>query len=702
MGVISRLRERMSVVLYALLAAFLALIVFEWGMNFSGFSGGGALAGKVNGKPIEYRQYEQVYDRIVSSFRDQAPQAELTDALERDLRQRAWDIVVDQVILEEQFEKYNIQVADEQIVEAVESDNPPMVIRQNFFDPETGTIDRAKLEEARAAPENRDVWIRIEDIIRRELMVEKLRKTLQTMVKVSDAELDALAEKEFAVFSASFLVVPYGAEGSDSLFTVLDEEVKAYYNENKEFFRQDPTRSLDYVVFPAVPTSRDSLTVRKELGSLAEDFAGSADDSSFVSLQSDRSDTFDKQYTRADFTVEAGDYVFSKGNLKPGAVIGPVADRNTYRLIKVKEVLSGSPVARASHILIPFKPENAAGEQQARELADGIMQEIRSGERFADLARKYSKDQGTAANGGDLGWFGRDVMVPEFDQAVFSAGKGALVGPVETQYGLHIIKVTGKESKAIVCSEIVRDIRPSDATFESARRKAAEFQIEAEEKGFDRAYEVSGGEKHTTGQFTKTGIIPEIGYNSLIMKFAFTSAGGSISDVIRTDSGFLVMRVAGKNDSGYRELDPELQDAIRSELLARKKGRALDARLSALLKQNEGDLEAVAAAIGGVQVISAENIRFRDGSIPGYGSDIRLIEAIVGMDSGTVSKPVPVQNGRALIVLRDKTYPDNPDLEWEKARLRSMVERVKAEKFLQDYFAAERRNAAIEDMRGFW
>lgn len=701
MGVISRLREKMRFVLYALLAAFLALIVFEWGMNFSGFSGGGALAGKVNGTPVEYRQYEQVYDRLVDNFRSQAPQEELTDVVERELRQRAWDIIVNQIILEEQFEKYNIHVADKDILAVVEGDNPPMVILQNFINPETGSVDREKLDEARRAPENRDVWVRIEDIIRRELMVEKLQQIIQSMAKVSDSELDALAEREFSAFSASFFVVPYSVAGDDSLFTVADEEVEAYYDENREFFRQEPTRSLDYVVFSAVPTGRDSLKIKTELESLAEDFAGTADDSAFVSLQSDRSGTFGKLYTRADFSVQAGDEVFGDASLKAGAVIGPVADRNTYRLVKVKEVSEEGVVARASHILIPFTQGDASGRQAARGLADRIIQEIRSGKNFADLARKYSKDPGTAANGGDLGWFGKNTMVPEFDQAVFNAAKGALVGPVETQFGLHIIKVTGKDSKAIACSEIVRDIRPSGATLENARRKAAEFQIEAEEKGFDKAYESFGKKKYTTGPFSKAGMIPEIGYNNLIVRFAFTSAEGSISDIIETGPGFLVMQVAGKNDSGYKALDAGLQDTIRAELIKRKKGEALDARLSALLKQKNGDLEAVAAALGGVQVVNADNIRFKEQTVPVYGNDIRLIEAITGMDPGTVSKPVPVRDGTALIALHSRTYPDNPDLESEKARLRPMLERVKKERFLQDYFDAERRAATIEDLREF-
>lgn len=698
MGIISKLRERLHFFLYALLAAFLALIVFEWGMNFSGFSGGGALAGKVNGKPIEYRQYERTYDSLVDDFRRQAPQAELTDAIERELRQRAWDIVVNRFILEEQFEKYNIRVSDEEVLAAVEGDMPPQVIFQNFFDSETGTIDHEKLEKARMAPENRDIWIAIEDIIRKELMGEKLKQTLDRMVRVTDVEINAVAEREYGAFSASFIRAPYSIAGDDTLFTVSDEEVETYYNGNRDLFRQESTRSLDYVVFSAVPSTRDSLSIRTELASLAEGFAETEDDSAFVSLQSDLSDTFEKLYSRTDFSSGAGDLIFGKHDLKAGDVIGPVADRNRYRLLKVKAVTEGESVARASHILIPFKKDDAGDETEARKAASAILEKIRSGKNFADLAKEYSKDQGSASKGGDLGWFTRDTMVPEFGKAVFETDKGSVVGPVKTVYGYHIIQVTGKDSKTVRCSEVVRNIRPSDTTLQNARRKAAEFQMDAEEKGFAEASETFGKERHETGWFTQKDEIQGLGYNHAVAKFAFTSSKGSVSNVIQTDAGYLVMRVAGVNDSGYKKLDKKLRSDIRSELLTRKKGEALDERLASMLEKYGGDIEAVAEALGGLSVIHANTVPFKDMAIPGYGSDIRLIGAIIGMDPGTVSRPVPVDNGRALIVLHKKTYQSSGS-ESRKAMLGALLLQAKQEKFMQDYFAAERNAATIEDMR---
>ena len=86
--------------------------------------------------------------------------------------------------------------------------------------------------------------------------------------------------------------------------------------------------------------------------------------------------------------------------------------------------------AHARHILV---------EEKA--LANDLLAQIEDGADFAELAKEHSTDTGSGAEGGDLGEFGRGQMVPEFDEAVFSAEEGDIVGPVETEFGFHIIEV---------------------------------------------------------------------------------------------------------------------------------------------------------------------------------------------------------------------------------------------------------------------
>lgn len=94
------------------------------------------------------------------------------------------------------------------------------------------------------------------------------------------------------------------------------------------------------------------------------------------------------------------------------------------------------PKVRASHILVD-------DEKTAKE----IKAKLEKGEDFAKLAKQYSKDTGSAQNGGDLGWFGPGKMVEEFEKAAYTLNVGEISNPVKTQFGYHIIKVTDKEKK---------------------------------------------------------------------------------------------------------------------------------------------------------------------------------------------------------------------------------------------------------------
>jgi len=91
---------------------------------------------------------------------------------------------------------------------------------------------------------------------------------------------------------------------------------------------------------------------------------------------------------------------------------------------------------RARHILVATEAE-----------AKTIVIEVNKGTDFAELARQKSKDPGAAAEGGDLGWFGKDQMVPEFADAAFKMNKGQVSEPVKTQFGWHIIKIEDKRTK---------------------------------------------------------------------------------------------------------------------------------------------------------------------------------------------------------------------------------------------------------------
>ena len=101
---------------------------------------------------------------------------------------------------------------------------------------------------------------------------------------------------------------------------------------------------------------------------------------------------------------------------------------------------------RARHILVPSEDE-----------AKAVLAEVKKGTDFAELAKQKSKDPGAAAEGGDLGYFGKEQMVPEFAETAFKLDKGQVSDPVKTQFGWHIIKVEDKRTKPVPEFDKVKD-----------------------------------------------------------------------------------------------------------------------------------------------------------------------------------------------------------------------------------------------------
>jgi peptidyl-prolyl cis-trans isomerase D len=165
---------------------------------------------------------------------------------------------------------------------------------------------------------------------------------------------------------------------------------------------------------------------------------------------------------------------------------------------------------RASHILIPPGPD-------AKQKAAEILAEVRkSPARFAELAKKHSQDTGSAEKGGDLGFFGRGMMVKPFEDAAFSMKEGEIAGPVESEFGLHIIRLTGIQAgKAKPLEEARKEIAA-----ELAKQKGAKKFTELAEGFGNMVYEQSdslkpAAEKYklklqTTGWIVRGGA-PDLG-----------------------------------------------------------------------------------------------------------------------------------------------------------------------------------------------
>ena len=165
--------------------------------------------------------------------------------------------------------------------------------------------------------------------------------------------------------------------------------------------------------------------------------------------------------------------LFSANNLIPKMQVTDEEMRKYYAENAGK--FQGDERRRASHILIGFGGKtDEKSKAAAREKALAVLAEVKKNpDDFAALAKKYSQDPGSAQNGGDLGAFGRGMMVKPFEDTVFSLAPGAISDLVETEFGYHIIKLTGIEGQSQGYDDVKANIR-AELMYQKALAKFAE------------------------------------------------------------------------------------------------------------------------------------------------------------------------------------------------------------------------------------
>jgi peptidyl-prolyl cis-trans isomerase D len=266
---------------------------------------------------------------------------------------------------------------------------------------------------------------------------------------------------------------------------------------------------------------------------------------------------------------------------------------------KKKESLLTQEQRQASHILIQV----AAGADeetinQAKVEAEEVLKQIRNGGDFAELAKQHSDDPGSAAQGGDLGFFARGAMVPEFDKTVFSMQPGDVSEPVRTQFGFHIIKlaeVRGSEIPALeeVREELMTELKERDLSDLYYEQFELLSNVSYENpESLDAAADALGLEVQTSDWLTAGGG-GGIGQYPKVVAIAFSEdvleAGNNSEPIEVGDNDAIVLRVEQRQAAEATPLD-KVRDQIVEELrqkLAVERAQAKGEELLQQLKQGE-------------------------------------------------------------------------------------------------------------------
>ncbi len=631
--------------------------------------------GVVDGEEITIMDFNNRYEQYLENSKQQQRKTRLNEAEQASIRNETWNQMVREILLKEEYDELGIDVTADELFDMVQGPNPHPLVVQSFTDPNTGRFDRNQVIQYlqnidQYPPEAKQRWLEFEQYLKEDRKLQKFNALFSKAYYVPKA----LAIKEYMddydIASVEFVAKKY-ADIPDSTVKLTDDDYLAYYNDNKERFKRKASRDIKYVVFTVAPSARDIEKARKEIAALKKELAQipANEINRFFKVNSDL--PYDSSWkSQGQLPVEIDSVMFVE---KPGYVSDYWFTNNRYHVARLMDVAMRPDSMRATHILIAYKGAYGANpaidrtKEQAQQLADSLYRVISKNSKKIDgLVKKYSDDPSAKQNNGDLGWFKDGAMVPSFNEAVVNTKKGH-VTMVESPFGYHIIKVTGKKDpvKKVRVAELVFEVLPSNETYQNVFAKASKIASEAHtETEFDnKAKEMGVPVLTQPGIREMTSSIR--GYHNVrpLVRWAFNDNTeiGDVSEVFDLDGAYMVAVLTDKKEEGYPALE-DIKPQIERLVLNRKKGEYY----AQLMEKQGKDLNAIAKGLN-LKVEKDNKLTFKARAIGEYPREFKTIGVSFGVKQDYVTKPVVDRS--AVFVLKQiylKSAPENAEKGYKK------------------------------------
>jgi peptidyl-prolyl cis-trans isomerase D len=342
--------------------------------------------------------------------------------------------------------------------------------------------------------------------------------------------------------------------------------------------------------------------------------------------------------------------------------------------------------ARASHIL--FKTEGK-DENAVRAQAEEVLKKARAGADFAELAKQYSEDDSNKDRGGDLDFFGRGRMVPEFDAAAFAMKNGDISDLVKTSFGYHIIKMVDNQPEVVrpfdaVKAEIVDQLRwqraQQDAeaqakTLASAAKTPADLERVARERGLDF---------QESGLFLTTDPIEALGIQPELAAAMFALKEGDVSAPQRVARGWVVATVSGRQDAYVPMLD-EVKARVRDDVVRDKAAELAKQRAAAIAADLKTAKNFAATARKHNLEVKPTELLARGSAIPDIGMSEEVDAAAFSLPVNGVSDPISTPSGTAIIRVVERQEVTDAQIAAGRDELRDEMTAQRRDRFFSAY-----------------
>jgi parvulin-like peptidyl-prolyl isomerase len=722
MGIISRMRDISPYMLVIFVVSFIAFMVASDSNigTILNSSSTGSVVGTINGEEVSYQEFELRVKEQADMQRQQNPQAEVDENI---IRQAVWDQFVEEALIRQAGQAAGIKVTQDEVLDIM-LDSPPEYLTRNFTD-STGTFNRqayldvmtnpdmiaqniAAGKKAGMIPESVDPaeevakfknsLLKIEDFMYKSRLLEHFRRASGTAASiVSPTYLKNKYVNESSTFDFDYIHFNVNNVDAKSIGKPTDQELQAEYEIVKEFTKQKPARKIKYVSFPLEPSKQDTLVASKKIARIQQSLAEAITPEAKVAVF----DQYFAEYSGSQLDYQpvkklAPDVAAILGAGKQGDVIGPITLQSGTFIYKVDSLRSGvNELVKASHILIKF----GSNKDSAKAFASQVLARAKKGEDFAALALEYSQDPGSKDRGGEYDYFPKGQMVKPFEDACFNNAPGSVVGPVETDFGYHIIKVSDKISEEIKYSEIMVTVGMTMNTKKQLRRDALSFKQQ-----LDDGQNIESLAKKLKKNVVETMFfdtqMPVLGSQSLT-SFAFSNEVGAISEPMELKYyGIVVAQITGKREAGLRPFE-DMKDELAQKVIFKKKMNILKSKANSVYQKIKSSdrLFAVTQIDPTIEVKTAAKVR-NNGLVNGVGNEPVLTQKALLAPLNKINEPVAGDNGWYIYQVIQKTNADMSGFAKSKKDMQMTLSTQSASSAYSQWFNALKDKADIQDYRG--
>jgi len=628
---------------------------------------------EIDGESVQYPDFQKKVEELSEIYKMNSQTSQIDESTWEQIREQVWQEYLKKNIIGKASENLGLTVSSEELFDLVQGNNPHPIIQQIFRDPKTGQVNKSsvltflKSLETNATAEQKSYWLYIENqIIQDKLNTKYSNLVSKGLYVTSDEAKKSLADKNKNA-NFQYVMLAYSTI-SDNDVKISDSELKDYYSKHKDEFKQEKIRKIEYITFEVLPSAADNVATQKWINDSKQEFASVTDNKQYINVNSEV--PFDASYyKKEELPAALAEWAFSA---QPGDFYGPYFENNEYKLTKLDQFKMLPDSVQASHILI--NPQTVGSVEKARALADSLKRNIELGGDFAMVAMKYSEDPGSKIKGGDLGWFKRKQMVPEFEEAAFTGEVNKLY-IVGTRFGFHLIKPTkkGKETNMVRVATLARKVEPSTETYQKIYSETSKFASENQTTdAFNKAVSAMKLDKKIATLKENDPSIAGLETSRSLVRAAFTAEKGKIlvnnegSTIFEFGNKFVIGSVTEateKGPSSFEQAKDKVELAVRKD----KKAEILAEKLKNAAS-GQSDLASVASRLS-TEVKEAAGVNFTAFSIPALGFEPAVIGTVSNIAEGKISAPVQGNNGVYLIKVSSFSNGASSDLKGEKLRL---------------------------------